>query len=161
MKTRSSKKDPQAQSPGLENTVTVKLLPPESVQRPPTPFQGALESSQSLGSKRGREIEEESPNKRRKDPQHVITSTQHFKCLTEKNLEGLDRHTRLNTSKGVEHAATIAGRVEEEQPSLWSGSSPDRSGNSTSHLAYLKYTWQISLGEPRRSKYIHRGCTSP
>ena len=114
MRTRSSKKDPQAQNPGSQSTLTVKLIPPESIQRPPTASQGALESLKSPGPKRGREVEEEYPDKRRRDPHHVVKSTQHLKYLTEKNLEELDRQTGLGISNGVERAATIAGRGEKD-----------------------------------------------
>ena len=153
MRTRSSKKDPQAQTPGSQSTLTVKLIPPESVQRPPIASQGALVSSKSLGPKRGREVEEEYPDRRRKDPRHVIKSTQHIKCLTEKNLEELDRQTGLGTSNGVERPATIAGRGGKEQPSLWSGSPPDtdqETASVTSHNSstLLRYRWK-NLGYAR------------
>ena len=147
MRTRYSKKDPQAQTPGSQSTLTTKPIPPESVQRPPTPSQGALESSQSLGPKRGREVEEEYPDKRRKDPQHMIVSTQHIRCLTEKNLEELDRQTGLGTSNSVERAATIAGRGEMEQPSLWSGSPPDTDQETATVIPHnsstlVRYRWK-------------------
>ena len=92
MRTRSSKKDPQAQIPGSHSTLIVKLIPPESIQRPPTASQGALESSKSPGPKRGREVEEEYPDKRRKDAHHVAKSTQHLKCLTSHNSSALLRY---------------------------------------------------------------------
>ena len=122
--TRSSKKNPQAQALGSQNTLAAQSIPLDPVQQSP--------ATASVGPRRRREVEEEYPSKRRKHSQGTIDSTQPCKPLSEKNLEELDRQTISEPYNGMDRVVTGSGRGGKKRSISLRASTADMDQDTTS-----------------------------
>ena len=131
--TRSLIKDPQAQNLGSQSRIAAKSIPLESGQQHPTAPKGSAKSSQSMGPKRGCEIEEDYPTKRqRKDSQPQVEFTQPFQCLNERNLEELERQTESGPPNLEKRVATFSGGGGMKRPLSLQSSTADMDQESAS-----------------------------
>ena len=139
--TRFLKKDPQAQTLDSQSRIAAKSIQLEPVQQHLTAPEGRATSSQSIWPKRRREIEEDYPTKRqRKGLLPMVESTQPFQCLSEGNLQELERQTRSGPLDGMGRAATSSGK-----------------GGKKRHLSSQssQWTWIRCQHQPQRKSQAH------
>ena len=131
--TRASKKDLQAQALGSQSRLVANSIPLEPVQQLSAAPKSPVKSSQSIGPKRRREIEEDYPTKRQqKDSQSTVESTQPSRCLNQRNLEELERQTGSRSPNLIERVAAFSGGEGNKRPLSLQSSTGDMDQESAS-----------------------------